>query len=168
MRLVHALLPIAGLVVATSVPIARYEWRDQRERVAIDVVRQAVEAQRRFRERTGAYATSPASLTTLCGDVPAWLSADIQHRLHEAGYYLELRAAEGAHRAGPDCHGLPLADDYYVSVAPLASDGVPRQAFASRGDGHIYLFYDGIAPLESDMAGGLATRVEDRERFVIP
>jgi hypothetical protein len=103
-----------------------------------------------------------------CGDVPAWLSPDIRERLEDAGYHLELRAAEGARPRGADCHGLPLADDFYVSVAPLGSDGVPRQAFASRGDGHIYLFYDGIAPLESDMDGGLATRVEDRERFVIP
>jgi hypothetical protein len=79
-----------------------------------------------------------------------------------------LRAAEGAAVADTDCRGHQLAHDYYVAAVPLSSDVPARQAVASRGDGRILLFHDGIAPREEDFATGLPTPVEARETFKIP
>jgi hypothetical protein len=74
----------------------------------------------------------------------------------------------GAISGALDCHGRPLSSDYYAALSP--SDGtVGQQAFAITGTGRIFVFFDGIAPVERDMtADGLATPIEALDTFKIP
>jgi hypothetical protein len=61
-----------------------------------------------------------------------------------------------------------MASDYYSAAQPITPlDG--RQAFAMTARARIYVFFDGIAPRESDMRpGGLAVPLDTVERFKIP
>lgn len=69
---------------------------------------------------------------------------------------------------GTDCHGRATSSDFYAAVAPRSAlDG--RQAMAMLSWGRIYVFFDGIAPLESDMGPrGLAVPLDRLESFKIP
>lgn len=162
------MIPVAGTLLAVSVPLVRYAARDRDERVAIEVVRRISDAQREFRAGTGGYATDVASLTATCAATPAPLSSDVFDRLRTVGYVLHMRAAAGETVGGTDCHGRALASDYYLAVAPASADVAARQAIATRSDGRLFLFHDGIAPTEADIATGLPTPVEERESFKIP
>ena len=161
-------LPLVGGIIAAAVPLVRYAHMRRDERVAIDVMAQMHGAQVAFQRRAGGFATDETSLTTRCdGHEPA-LSRDVLGRLEAAGYGLQVRAAEGAGVTGRDCLGRDVATDYYVAIAPLSPATRARQAFASRGDGRVYLFVDGLAPRERDMTSGLATPLEARDSFRIP
>jgi hypothetical protein len=160
--------PLAGCLVAAAVPLVRYAGMQRDERVAIDVMAQVQGAQAVFQNRSGGFATNAASLTAVCDGREPALSLAVLAGLAAAGYGLQLRAAEGATVSGRDCLGGDVATDYYAAIAPLSPATRARQAYASRGDGRVYLFVDGLAPRERDIASGLATPLEARESFRIP
>jgi hypothetical protein len=84
------------------------------------------------------------------------------------GYRFVLRAARTARDVGLDCHGRRTASDFYAAATP-ANEFAGREAMAMTSWGRIYVFFDGIAPLESDMAvGGLAVPLDTLEAFKIP
>ncbi len=163
----HVLLPVIGLLMAIGVPLARYAMKDRHELAAIDIVSRVHTAQYALHRRVGAYATDLATLQAPCGG-PPMLGEDLAGAAHGIGYEVRLRPADGAEMRGSDCHGRPLAGDYVVTAAPASAWNVGRQAFAMRGDGRIYLFYDGIPPHERDIVDGLPTPVEARDVFTIP
>lgn len=164
----RAVIPAAGIVVAAAIPLAIYAVRDRHERVAIEAVQQVQRAQEVFRAQAGAYASHHESLMTPCGSDAAALGPAPLRALAEAGYVLSLRPARGAVVSGQDCHGRPLVSDYYVSAAPRSAATMARQAVAATGSSRLFLFYDGVAPRETDIESGLATPVETRESFKIP
>jgi hypothetical protein len=161
-------LPIAIIVTAAAFPLTRYFLRDRYERQAIAIVRDVQEAQRALSVHAEGYATHLTSLQMPCGNASAVLAPDVYAQLAAIGYGLELRAARGAAIRAVDCHGHPLASDYYLSVRPIAHTSIARQALASRGDGVVYLFHDGIPPREEDIERGLPTRLDVRDSFRIP
>jgi hypothetical protein len=84
-------------------------------------------------------------------------------------YEVKVRAAEGATPLPPDCHGRPTTSDYYASAVPTSAAAAGQQAFAMTATGRIFVFFDGIAPLERDMTpSGLATPLESVPTFKIP
>jgi hypothetical protein len=133
----------------------------------MDAIADVREAQRRLQRRTGGFATELNSLTRGCDGAPE-LSDEVLASLERAGYALQLRAAGSATIIGRDCDGFALADDYYVAAAPRDSSKPGQQAFAARAGGDLFLFYDGVAPRESEMNRGLATPAAQRGRFKIP
>jgi type II secretory pathway pseudopilin PulG len=161
-------VPLIGVVIAVALPLTRYALRERYEQTAIEVLRQVQDAQRSLYQGSGAYAGTSRSLTSPCGDSPAWLPASSLERLRDVDYEFELRPARDGIVRGVDCLGDPLVTAYYVAVRPESAAAIARQAFAASNDGQIYLFYDGIPPAEADMQAGLATRVEARKAFKIP
>lgn len=165
---IATIIPVFGIALAAGVPLLRYTMRDRDERVAIDVVRQLTEAQRTFRARAEGYATDLDSLTIGCEGVAPALRPDALSRLEAAGYMLQLRAAVDASFTAAHCDGRRLASDYYVAAVPASASAPARQGIAARSDGRLFLFHDGIAPSEADIATGLPTPVEERDAFKIP
>jgi hypothetical protein len=163
-----SLLALVGTVVAAAVPLIRYAGMERDERTAIRVLQRVHAAQVEFQRRTGGFAIDPASLTTACPGAQAVLPSESLAELADADYSFELRAPAGAIVNGRDCQGREIASDYYVAAAPRSAAAAGRQAFAGRSDGRLHLFYDGIAPRETDIAAGLATPLELRETFKIP
>jgi hypothetical protein len=89
--------------------------------------------------------------------------------LERRGYATQLRAAEGATTLAVDCHGRAMVSNYYISAVPRSVDSPGQRAFAATAAGRIFVFFDGVAPLESDMAPtGLATPLETLSTFKIP
>jgi hypothetical protein len=85
------------------------------------------------------------------------------------GYVLTLRAATHGTPSGVDCHGRPTTSDYYAAIAPAPERTDGRRAFAMTSQNPVFVFFDGIAPTEADMAsGGLATPRDLLETFRIP
>lgn len=137
------------------------------EDAAAKTVAAIVEAQRTFRRAAGGYATDLSSLTQACG---GQMSAPLAQRLEAADYdyRVVLRASVRALPAGTDCHGRPVVTDFYVATYP-AHTWAGRQAMAATGRGRVYVFFDGIAPVERDMeAGGLAVPLDTLDTFKIP
>jgi hypothetical protein len=163
-----AIVPVVGMMVAISMPMLRHVEQRRYEQVAIDVLGEVRVAQARFKADAGGYATDLNSLTSSCGEGPVTLGAERLERLRRSGYSLTLRAAEGADERGRDCGGRVLSSDYYVAVSPVDSVEAGEQAFAARSEGDVFLFVDGIAPLESDMSRLLAIRLDERDTFKIP
>jgi hypothetical protein len=164
------LIAVGGIVIAVAVPLTRYVQKQRDEGAAIEVLQHVRGAQERFRAVNGGYATDMASLVESCGSAPAALDRRHLTHLDSVGFTIELRAAAGviADLARRDCHGRAVASDYYVAAAPVDSSQAAQEAFAARAVGDIFLFYDGIAPREADMASGLATPLAERARFRIP
>jgi hypothetical protein len=162
------LLPLCGAVAAAAVPLARYAEKNRQEGVAVDFLRDVHAAQQRFREMHGGYATELVSLTDVCGDGAPLLPPTRVDVLHGAGYSLQLRALDSAAVIRRDCRDRALAADYYVAASPRSSASPAQRAFAASGDGRIYVFFDGVAPIEKDMKGGLATPLETLNTFRIP
>jgi hypothetical protein len=163
-------LPLAGIIVVGSVPLVRYAQKSAAEDHAARVLRQLHQAQEAFRAGSGgAFASDWESLAAPCGATsPSPLTGAVA-ALADDGYRILLRAAAGAAPAGADCHGRPLVSDYYLAAYPGVPGAAGQRAFAMRGDGRIYLFYDGVAPLERDMGeGGLATPLDQADEFKIP
>ncbi len=165
-----AIITIAciGTTGVVLVPVFTYARMDRAEHVASERLIALREAQRAFRRAGGAggYATDLASLTTPCpGESPPALPADTQ-TTHD--YIFVLRAARNARDVGLDCHGRATATDFYAAATP-GNELAGREAMAMTSWGRIYVFFDGIAPLESDMAaGGLAVPLDTLEQFKIP
>lgn len=163
------LVPIAGILIAAAVPLTRYVEKQRHEQAVIDVLQQVRHAQRAFQQSAGGYATAIETLTTGCGSERAVLGLDVLSRLRDAGYRLTVRGAiDAPSRDRPDCHGRPLARDYYAAVEPLDAFEAGQQAFSARAEGDIYVFFDGVAPTEGSIARGLATPLAQRSRFRIP
>jgi hypothetical protein len=87
-----------------------------------------------------------------------------------AGYEVTIRPAASAESRGVDCHGRPTASDYYAAAQPRSPEILAKQAFGTTASGgQIFVFFDGVAPLETDMGpDGLATPLEAVESFKIP
>jgi hypothetical protein len=167
-----------GIAVGVSVPIATYARLRNAELAAPDTLLAVGKAQATFRRNGGhgGYATDLASLRTPCPEPSASQSALSPPTVKETGtvfdvppgYVLSLRAARDARPGGLDCHGRATSSDFYAALAPRGPlDG--RQAMAMLSWGRIYVFFDGIAPLESDMGmRGLAVPLDQLEGFKIP
>lgn len=168
MRLWSILLPVIGTCVAAAIPFARYAEKQRDESVAVNSVRQIQDAQERVRDAAGAYATVLATLVEGCLGVAPALPAAVLEELAGAGYVLQMRAAVDAAPGGKDCQGHPLASDYYVAVSPATAGEAAEKAFAGRADRRLFVFVDGIAPSEADIAGGLATPLDEINSFKIP
>jgi hypothetical protein len=88
----------------------------------------------------------------------------------ESGFDVSLRPAQGASTASADCHGQATTTDFYAALQPASVAAAPRRAYAVTGlSGRVFVFFDGVAPLEADMApGGLATPLDTLGTFRIP
>jgi Tfp pilus assembly protein PilE len=160
---------VAGVVAAVSIQVrAQFRMRDA-EKAAAATLNAIVEAQRAFRKAggRGGYATDLQSLTEPCaGEGAAVLAGTAAIAGYD--YRVVVRAAERAAMAGTDCHGRPVASNFYASVRP-AHAWAGRQAMASTARGRIYVFFDGLPPVERDMdAGGLAVPLDTLDTFKIP
>jgi hypothetical protein len=139
------------------------------EQAAADTLATIVDAQRTFRKTggRGGFATDVNSLQRPCpGETAPVIAGALTATEH--GYVLLLRAANGSTPVGTDCHGRPTASDFYAAVHP-ADVWAGRQALATTWWGRSYVFFDGVAPLESDMGGsGLAVPLDTLSTFKIP
>jgi type II secretory pathway pseudopilin PulG len=160
---------VAGILAAISIQVwAQFRMRDA-EHIAAETLKKIVEAQHAFRKAggRGGYATDLHSLTQPC---PNDTSAP---HLTLAGpeaydYRVVVRAAEGATVTGTDCHGRPTVSEFYASLQP-AHGWAGRQALAATSWGRIYVFFDGLPPVERDMsARGLAVPLDTLDTFKIP
>lgn len=162
-------LAVIGILLAVSIQVrAQFRMRDA-ERVAAASLKAMVEAQRVFRKAggRGGYATDFDSLTQPCPNetVPALPSPP---PFSAYDYRTVLRAAQGASAVGTDCHGRPTASDFYAALQP-AHEWAGRHALASTSWGRIYVFFDGLPPVERDMGvGGLAVPLDTLDTFKIP
>jgi len=164
--------PLVGIAIVVAFPLMHYAHKLRAERAAAEFLRRLYVAQDVFRA-TGAgghYASDVASLTTPCpGSHAAALPAEAVSALQYVDYVMRLRAAAGSHIQALDCHGRPTVSDYYAAVAPRSAASAGQQAFSIRADGRIFVFFDGLPPLERDMRpGGLATPLESLDAFKIP
>jgi hypothetical protein len=162
-------LGVMGVAGAISIQVFAQTRMREAEQDAAQALEALVDAQRAFRKTGGGggYATDLESLIRPCsGGTIAALSnaADIA----AGDYRLVLRPARRAAIVGTDCHGKATADDFYAAVHP-AHAWAGRQAMAATSIGRIYVFFDGIAPLERDMEfRGLAVPLDAVETFKIP
>jgi hypothetical protein len=167
-------LPLVAAAAVPAVPLAQYVHRVRAESAGGAFVQRLVDAQEAFRRQqpgVGGFATAVESLTTACpGEASPPLSSEALTRVADLGFAVSLRPAEGAQAALADCHGRTTASDYYAAIQPSSVDAAPRLAFALTGSsGRVFVFFDGIAPLERDMApGGLATPLDAVRSFRIP
>jgi len=166
------IVPLIGAAIVASVPFVRYVQKRSAESAAAEFVRRVQLAQQSFRssQQGMGYAASIESLTVPCpGSGSGTPLADAVNSLERIGYTAQLRAAEGATSVAPDCHGRPTVSDYYAAAAPQPAKSAGQQAFAATAGGRIFVFFDGIAPLERDMAAsGLATPLDGLSTFKIP
>jgi hypothetical protein len=163
-------IPLIGILVVASFPLLRYAERSSAEASAVQFLQQLTAAQQAFHQTYGGYAAEAISLALPCrGQTAAILSSEPLNTLGWIGYDWGLRPARGARVEGTDCHGRGVVSDYYASVKPTTPASAGRRAYAVTSTGRIFLFYDGIAPIEEDMRpGGLATRLEADATFKIP
>ena len=161
-------LPALGVVVVGAVPFVRYAQKGRSEAAIVDVLRALHAAQAEFRQSgngTG-YAITIESLRSCTDQRTVSLGMDARA---VPEYEVKVRAAEGATPLPPDCHGRPTTSDYYASAVPTSVAAAGKQAFAMTATGRIFVFFDGIAPLERDMApSGLATPLESVPTLKIP
>ena len=166
------MVPLVGAVVVAALPLIRHVRKTTAEAAAADFLRHVQVAQQSFRstQAGSGYASNLDSLSRPCpGGVQTMLMGDEIRSLEQRGYAAQLRAAEGATSSAVDCHGRAIVSDYYVAAAPRSIDSSGQQAFAATAAGRIFVFFDGIAPLESDMSPvGLATPLDALSTFKIP
>ena len=166
------IVPLVGIVAIVAVPFMRHAQKTRAESAAAAFLGRLHAGQRAFRMSHSSLGYAPGfdSLTMPCpGSRAAPLTMNDITSLGTSGYDATLRSAEGASTGALDCHGRPLVSDYYAAVAPRSVDARGRQAFAVTSTGRIFLFFDGIAPLERDMlATGLATPLDTLDTFKIP
>jgi type II secretory pathway pseudopilin PulG len=162
--------PLLGVIVGAALPLGWHIQTLQREQRAEEALHVVGAAQIAFRAAGGAggFATDLASLQTPCaGQPPNEPPAPATDAV--IGYVITLRIARGSTPVGVDCHGRPTSSDYYAAVAPRPGRTDGRRAFAMTSAGHVFVFVDGIAPTELDMApGGLAIPREALDTFKIP
>lgn len=175
--MLHWLIPLAGTLIVAAFPLVSHLRLVAREARAEQRLSELWGAQEGFRGAGGGggFATAMASLTTPCppavsgiagpgtsGPGPPGPGSD-----GVTGYVMTLRAARDSQPMALDCHGRPTSSDYYAAATPGPSAG--RRAFAMTSNGRVFLFFDGIAPTEADMApGGLATPRETLDTLKIP
>lgn len=161
-----------GAVAVAALPLIRYVQKTTAEAAAAGFLQRVHLAQQTFRsDQSGTgYAASLDSLTLPCpGAARSMLTGDEIRSLERRGYAAHLRAAEGATTLAVDCHGRAMVSNYYISAVPRSVDSPGQQAFAATAAGRIFVFFDGVAPLESDMGStGLATPLETLSTFKIP
>ena len=164
-------LPLLGTLAAASIPLITFAQKSRAEASAVDLLHRLDRAQQAFRLATGAgYASSLRSIVTGCpvaaaaGQQPTEVLSEF-----DGPYRLSLRAATSARVVGTDCHGQPIVSEYYASAEPAWTDPRGQKAFAMLSGSGVWVFFDGVAPLEADMGpGGLATRLEALDSFRIP
>ncbi len=165
-------LPVIGAIAVIGLPLMRYAEKTRAEATAVEFLRRVQSAQEVFAAAgSPGYASDLLSLTTPCeGHSTAALTTVAVSTLIGAGYQVRVRPAQGAEKRGPDCHGRPTVTDYYASVEPRSPEIVAQQAYAlTATGGAVFVFFDGVAPRERDMApGGLATPLEAAGAFEIP
>lgn len=158
---------VVGIAAAVSLQVRSQLRMRAAEVAAAQTVTAIVEAQRTFRRGGGGYATELSSLTQPCGGHTA-ATLEKQFPAVDYDYTVLLRASSRGTPVGSDCHGRPMATDFYVAVYPSQA-WAGRQAMAATGRGRIYVFFDGLAPSERDMeAGGLAVPLDTLDTFKIP
>jgi hypothetical protein len=166
------LAPLAAALGMAAIPLWQYAQTVRAETAGQAFLRQLADAQLEFRRRHGdRFATALESLTTPCtGEPVALLDVEILRDIGRRGFVVSLRPAAGAAEGVLDCHGRRTATDYYAAVQPASADAAPHQAYALTGlSGRVYVFFDGLAPLERDMAaGGLARPLDQIGAFKIP
>jgi hypothetical protein len=165
------LVPLIGTIAVVSVPLLRHVQKRQAETAAIEFLRRVHIAQHAFRSgrADGGYASDFASLTVPCaGKMPGVLTEKDSVALNDSGYQAHLRRADGAVPLSVDCHGRTTVSDYYAAVSPASVESPGQQAFATTAAARIFVFFDGIAPLERDMTAGLATPLDALDAFKIP
>jgi type II secretory pathway pseudopilin PulG len=166
----HWICPLLGVMVAAAFPLGWHIQTLQREQRAEETLHALGTAQLAFRGAGGAggFATDLASLQAPCSGQPP-IAAAAPSADTVTGYVMTLRAGRDSTPAGVDCHGRPTSSDYYAAVAPRPGRTDGRRAFAMTSAGRVFVFFDGIAPTETDMAaGGLATPREVLDTFKIP
>ena len=170
-RLVRT-LPLAAALAVAAIPLVQHGRRMQAEAAGEDFMRRLAQSQQAFRQRQHAgFAATIDSLTAPCpGEAQAVLDVKAVTGVQRSGFILLLRAANGATLEAPDCQGRQTVSDYYASLQPASVEAAPRLAYAMTGrSAQVFVFFDGIAPLEPDMAaGGLATPLDALGSFRIP
>lgn len=165
-------LPLLGILIGVALPLVRHGQKVRAESEAAAFLERVHAAQEAFRagRPTGGYASALESLIEPCpGGRAAGPLRDAVASLTAAGYEPRVRTADGGAARGPDCHGRATFSDYYASAQPRSSEIAGQQAFAEMSSGRIFVFFDGVAPVERDMAaGGLATPLDARDQFRIP
>ena len=165
------LVPLLGILLVGSIPFVRYAQKNAAEATVTEALGRLHRAQQSFQTRTGSgYASDVASLITACpGQSTSALDPTVVRDVDRADYRMTLRGAQDATSIGTDCHGRALVSDYYAAVQPRRSTTAGERAYALTSIGRIFLFYDGMPPLERDMvSGGLATPLESAAAFKIP
>ena len=165
---VVAALAVMGIGAAVAIPVLWYARMEAAESRAAAALIEISTAQRLFRSHGlhGGYATDLASLRAPCpGDSAAPLAAVLDDA---AGYTIQLRTTRTARILGADCHGRPMASDYYAAAQPTTPLS-GRLGLATTARARLFVFFDGLPPLESDMtAGGLAVPLDTLDTFKIP
>ena len=161
-----AFLALVGIGTTIAVPVATFTGMKRAEDAMVATMTAIAQAQRAFRSGggRGGYATSLESLTQSCPHgSPPLLSVASNDR-----YTVTMRAARDARPVGVDCHGRPTANDYYVAARP-AEAFAGRVAFAATSRGRVFMFFDGIPPVEDEMTSrGLAVASDSMPPFKIP
>ena len=160
---------VMGIVAAVAIQVQTQLRMREAEQGAAATLTALVDAQRAFRKAggRGGYATDLRSLTEPCPNQPTG-SAPSLPRFASGDYHVVVRAAQRTSLVGTDCHGRQTAADFYASLQP-AHGWAGRQALAATSWGRIYVFFDGLPPLEGDMeAGGLAVPLDTLDTFKIP
>jgi Tfp pilus assembly protein PilE len=164
-------VPTVGVIIVVAWPLLNYVRREQAHAEAAGLMEKLRTAQEAFRATGGGYASELASLTSPCpGQMSSPLPADDLSRVAAAGYEVAVRPAASGESRGVDCHGRSTVSDYYALAQPRSPETLAQQAFATTASaGRIFVFFDGLAPLESDMGpDGLATPLEALGSFKIP
>jgi len=168
-----AAVGLAGILAGVAIPVIEYERRRRAEEAAAAVLAAVARAQTAFRASgsvTG-YASDLHSLLTPCrGASRAALAAQIgTHDIRTLRYSFVVRPAVGSRVIGADCHGRATVSDYYAAAAPRINGVDGRRAFAMRSAARVFVFFDGVAPRETDMGPlGLAVALNTLDRFKIP
>jgi len=155
---------LTGIVFAVAVPVRSYEHARSAERAAEETLLAIGNAQIAFRVHNGAggYAADLASLATAC---PGSTEPSAFSNVHPSDYSFLIRPALRSKPVGRDCHGRETVSDYYAAAEPKPGS-TPRQALALTSRGRVYVFFDGVAPTESDMElGGLAVPFDQLDTF---
>lgn len=166
MRRWVVIVPVLGTLAIVAVPFLSAVQARRDEAAAVRALQRVHDAQERFRAATGAYATDLASLAAGCAGAPP--APGLTPSSGAGPYRLMLRVADRHEPSGHDCHGRPLAPDYYVSASPVPGATTAQRAYAARRDGRIFLFYDQVPPQEAEISGGLATPLDQADAFRIP
>jgi hypothetical protein len=165
-------VPLIGILVAGSLPFVRYLQKTRAETLAAEFLQRVHEKQVMVQlgVRENGFLVTLSSLVTACPrTISNVLTPEHLRTVEAAGYEVGVRPADGSTPGPPDCHGRPTASDYYAWARPRSVQSPGTQAFAMTATGEIYVFFDGVAPLELDMtATGLATALKSVPAFKIP